>query len=418
MIADKLVCRRTRVLYIHQDGRITGSAISLRNLLSGLDRERFEPHVLLASEGPVRKLYEELRIPVDVVPIRAHWTFPGPGYFERAMIHNLGFLLPNPRLAQYIRELDPDIVHINDKAMLSAGMTVNAVGKPIVWHLRSSYNITKARLSALLSRTIIKRCAHQLIAISEDETDGFEDADNLNIIYNTVDLDAANQALEKREETRSDLCISRDEFVVGLIGALNERKGAWDFIKAAGIVKKQNPHINYRFVILAGIPPRKIRSGGIRGRLGLVDMTHPEDRAWQVAESAGVRDVLTLTGFRHDPLNVIAAFDIAVVANRLGVLGRPPFEAMSVGRPLVVTSGHTGKSTIVQPDKTALVVPPADIQALADAVCRLSDNYDLRRSFQENSTSYVHLNFDPKKNTPKIAAIYDRMLNNAQTAGK
>jgi glycosyltransferase involved in cell wall biosynthesis len=403
------------ILYIHQDGKITGSAISLRNLLTGLDRELFTPRVLLASEGPARKLYEELNVPVDVIPIHAFWTFPGPQYLERGFIKNLYALLPNQELLRYLKSTQPNLVHINDKSMISAGLTAKTLNLPIVWHLRSTYNITAAKLNAFISSRLIKRCADYLIAISEDEIDRFENFSKHSIIFNTVDLTAADNALKLEDKTRKELQFQDDEIVVGLIGALDERKGAWDFIHASGIARKLQPNIKYRFVILAGIPNRNTTFSGLRGRLGLIDKTHPEDKAWQLARRAGIEDILTLTGFRNDPLNVIASFDIAVVFNRLGVLGRPPFEAMSVERPLIVSAGHSGRSTVVKPSETALVVQPSNVVELANTISQLSQSHELRDLLARNSRTYVEENFDPQKNTKRIQDIYLQVLNCRKT---
>ena len=399
-----------KILYVHQDGAVTGSAISLRNLISGLDRERFTPYVLLAKEGPARDLYEALGVQVDVVKIHAFWTFPGPTYFERGFIQNFRTFLPNHALTTYFSALAPDIVHVNDKAMLSAGLTAKKCGLPVIWHLRSTYVVTNAQVNAWISKQVIRHCADRLVAISEDEMDGFEDSTHLQVVFNSVDLNASQHAISHRDNTRLELGFRDHELVVGLVGALDERKGAWDFIKAAGIVRKAVPQINFRFAIMANIPDRTAKSQGLLGKLKCIDTTHPEDKSWKLADDAGIRDILTLTGFRHDPLNVMAAFDIVVVANRLGVLGRPPFEAMSVGRPLIATSGHTGNSNVVKPGVTARVVPPKDIEALAEAITQLSLSSELRHYLSANGVHYARENFDSKKNALRVQAIYEELL--------
>ena len=46
------------VLYIHHTGEMDGSSISLLNLISILDRDPFEPGVLLAKDGIFRQILE------------------------------------------------------------------------------------------------------------------------------------------------------------------------------------------------------------------------------------------------------------------------------------------------------------------------------------------------------------------------
>ena len=48
---------------------------------------------------------------------------PGPKWYQRGNINNLFALIPNLKLRKKIKALKPDIIHINDKAALSAGIS-------------------------------------------------------------------------------------------------------------------------------------------------------------------------------------------------------------------------------------------------------------------------------------------------------
>lgn len=399
-----------KILYIHHDGQMAGSAISLRNLLLSLDRDAFQPRVLLGKEGPARKFYEELEIPVDVLPMRFYATWPGSPWFKLGYYTNWLALYPNPQLSSYLQARKPDIVHINDKSMLAAGLVASRLGFPIVWHLRSSYNITHSKVQAWASKKIIRSKATHLIAISEDEADGFEDLSNLSVIYNTVDFKAVEKARLLQEETRNSLGIKPDEVLVGMVGRLSKIRGAWDFIEIAGLLKKEMPGVPLRFIILAPIPARTHRALGLWERLGLVDTTHPEDKAWQLARQFGISEDLLITGYRSDPLAVIAAMDIFVSCNHYGVAMRPPFEAMAVGTPVAAWEGHSGKSRILINEKTALVVPRWSKLDLVYAILRLIKDDALRNKMSLQGQKYSRLNFDSRKNTKKIEAIYYNIM--------
>lgn len=401
---------KARILYIHQDGLLSGSAISLRNLLLALDRSRFQPRVLLAQDGPVRRLYEELGIEVDVVPACALWTFPGAHWYQRGYYHGWKALLPNKQLEDYLRRIRPDLVHINDKAMLTAGLAARRVGLPVVWHLRSSYNVTYSRAQANVSRLLIRRIASRLIAISEDEVDGFEDLDKLQIIYNSVDFAAAVEAGTKRAAIRRELGLSDDEIAVGMVGTLSAMKGAWDFISAAGLVRRREPTRKFRFIIVAAIPDREPRQLGLWERLRPAQALHPEDQAWHLAREAGIAGQLILTGYRQDVLAVMSAMEMVVVCTRLGVIGRPPFEAMAIGRPVIVTAGHSGRTGVVRDNETALVVPPADVEALSKAIIKLSCDPKLRQQMGESGAEYARMHFAPHKNIQAVQHVYEELL--------
>lgn len=382
------------VLYIHQDGVVTGSAISLRNLLLGLDRQRFSPRILLAQEGPARKLFDALDIPVDMIPIRGMWTAPGPRFPTPDYFRNWLALFHNARLYDYLRDQSPALIHINDKALLPAGIAAHRLRIPVIWHLRSTYAVSSSRLHAAVSRHVIRRKADHLIAISEDEEDGFEDLPHRNIIYNSVDFEEIDRVSKQRSQTRLAMNINPEELVIGTVStALNEVRGTWDFIRAAGLLQARFQDVRMRFIVVGKIPTPQI-----------------EAQAQLMARQAGIEDQILLTGFRPDVLNIMAGMDIVVVCSRHGVLGRMPLEAMGLGQPLVVTAGHSGRSRIVVDGQTALVVPAASPEAIASSVARLIGSPILRQQLGQQGRTYAREHFDPQKNAQRIMKVYDQLL--------
>lgn len=214
-----------RIAYFQQDGLVTGSAISLRHFLSAINRDVFEPIVILAKEGPARKLYESLNIQVLVHNYPTFWTFPGPRCFSRGMLSQLRALFSNVKLRKFVlEEIKPNIIHINDKAALNVGISLKGFGIPIVQHSRSSYFITACKWGKYISAKKIKRFANHIICISEDEEDGFEGFSNKSTIYNTVDFNLIEKAKEKRNETRQTLGVIEQEVLIGFAANINEKR--------------------------------------------------------------------------------------------------------------------------------------------------------------------------------------------------
>jgi glycosyltransferase involved in cell wall biosynthesis len=58
-------------------------------------------------------------------------------------------------------------------------------------------------------------------------------------------------------------------------------------------------------------------------------------------------------------------------------------EAMSQGRPVIVSDAQTGLAGIVRDGETGLVVPVESVDALAKAMITLTANAELRRRFGE-----------------------------------
>jgi glycosyltransferase involved in cell wall biosynthesis len=397
-----------KILFIHHDGNLSGSTISLGNLLANLDRDRYIPQVLLGSEGPAKKLYESLGIHVDTIPIRTFGTSPGSPWYKLSWWLNWRAFLPNKQLSNYLAETEWDLLHINDKALLGAGLCARKFSKPIVWHLRSSYYPTYSRLSATASRKTIQSIADHIIAISEDEIDGFEQSKNLTIIYNSVNFTEVSRAIKDRSKTRSEFGLTNDDILIGQVSTvIGEVRGTWDFLKACGTIRKSRNDLPLKFMIVAKIPQRDL---SISRKWSIRSQDHPEDLAWQLARDNKINDCLILTGYRKDALKIMAAMDVIVVCNRHGVLGRMPFEAMALGRPLVATSGHSGNSKVVLDQKTALVVSPRNSSEIAKAVSRIITDMDLARKISAQGSAYAREHFDPIKNTRFIEKVYRDLL--------
>lgn len=402
------VCEKLRVVFVHQDGKLTGSAFSLLNLVRGFNNA-LDLHVVMAEKGPFEAVLREEKISYTIHPFVRFWTFPGPQWYHKSAFRQLKALVPDKKLAKHIIDLNPDIVHLNDKACLQAGISLKKSGVPIVQHLRSSYYPANSKILSMLSNFFIKSYSQKLIAISEDEADEFERNPDLNIIYNTVDQKAANEAVLNKAKIRRELGFKDAEIIIGFAANISEKKGAWDFLNMSIELTNRFPKNNLRFV-MAGNLPDSSANGSRLVSWGLKSTENPVKILDYYKSHPQLKDRLMILGFRKDILQLIAAFDILVVCTRLGVVGRQPFEAMAVGTPVVVSNGHSGKSTIVEQGKTGLVVPMKDSKALSAACSKLIENPALRIEIGRNGIKSARRNFNPAINAEKVLNIYRKLF--------
>lgn len=397
-----------KVVFVHQDGRLTGSAFSLLNLIRGFKRS-VTAHVVLAEAGPYQTLLAQEGVPTSICPFVRFWTFPGPNWYQKHAFSQLKATIPNAALRQHLLDLAPDIVHLNDKACLQAGVSLRNCPIPIVQHLRSSYYPTSSPLGKWASITCIRSYANALIAISEDETDGFPGDKRLSVIFNTVNLTETDAAIAQKQATRSGCGIRENEIVIGYAANISGIKGAWDFLNMAIVLCERYPDQPLRFVMAGNLP----NPSSNPGRLVKWGLRKPEDpKAMLEAFQAHplLKDKLLVLGFQKAILPIIAAMDILVVCTRLGVLGRQPFEAMAVKTPIVVAAGHSGKSRVVLHEKTGLVAPMKDLSALIQATERLIFDEKLKKQLAENGYEYARTNFNPAVNSQKVLELYHSLL--------
>ncbi len=393
--------KRKKVLYVHHDALLTGSLVSLKNMLGALDKTLFEPIVILPQEGPAKAFLMDEGYVVHVCSFSPFFTTPGPRCFSRDNVKQLIGLFPSFKLRALVKKLKPDLIHLNDKAAMNAGFSCFGLNIPIVQHSRSAFHITACPLNKWLSQTIIRTYARHVICISEDEEQGFEKMTNKSIIYNTVNQTQSAEALIKRAQTRLNLGIQPTDFVIGIAENLGVYKGLFEVIKLADELLKKSYYVQVKFMLVGNISDTDSLT---RYGIDLSSKAYVED----FIKKNHYEDKVIVTGYRKDALDLIAAMDTILIAKAHGVLGRQPLEAQSVGVPVVAINGHSGKSTIVKDGVTGYLVK--QFSELSIAIEKLITNQTHKKNMSTAGLTYAKEHFNPQTNTMKIQAIYQQLI--------
>jgi glycosyltransferase involved in cell wall biosynthesis len=164
-----------------------------------------------------------------------------------------------------------------------------------------------------------------------------------------------------------------------------------------------------------------LRRRGIDARLVLAGAPDPENPSaldaatlerWQGL--AGV----TCLGHQDDIRPIWAAAHIAALAS-LGGEGLPKslLEAAAMGRPIVATD-VPGTRTIARDGINALLVPPGDEAALADALATLANDPELRRRFAAAGLRIVADGLSDTAIGAATVALYRVLLNEIGAGNK
>ena len=118
---------------------------------------------------------------------------------------------------------------------------------------------------------------------------------------------------------------------------------------------------------------------------------------------------ITLLGHVADIRDVWKAAHIAVLVSHREGLPMSLLEAAACGRP-IVASDVPGCRQVARAGVNALLVPPADAGALADAITQLSRDKELRRKFGEAGRLMVESEYSAERVGLEIIALYSRLL--------
>ena len=192
--------------------------------------------------------------------------------------------------------------------------------------------------------------------------------------------------LETDSSARQELGIPVGAPVVGTVANLKPHKGLSYLLRAASIVRDSFP--NARFVIVGQGPlERELKS---------------------VAHNLDLDDAVIFTGFREDVGRIASAFDLFVLSSLHEGLSIALIEAMSLGKPAVVTSVG-GLTEVVRDGQDGFIVPSADPPALARQIVALLGDPLLRESFSIEARKRAEL-FQIESAIARIEGVYEELL--------
>lgn len=399
---------KIKILYIHQDGLITGSFLSLKYLILGLNQKKYDAEVLFLNDGPAIKEMETIGVKTYLLHASTFWTYPGPRFLSRGNIENYKALIPNLKLRRLIASINPTLVHINDKAALNAGISMIGLNIPIVQHIRSTYYIIAAPINEWIQKMAIHLYADKIIGITEAEYTEFK-SDKTSCIYNSLDITEAEQASLNITKTREELKLSDKTVNIGWVAKYNKQKGLWDFLEVARTLLKKHPNHTFKFFLVGKLPDEKQMELDENG-----EKINVKEKLDTYLSDEKIKSGVTLLGYRSDYLNIMAAMDIVVNCNRLGSMGRQTFETMAVGTVSISTHRYPQITQMVINELDGFTVKEGDHDAICSIIENLATDKNTILQISRNAKQKAKEEFDNTKQTLKITNLYDTIINNEQ----
>jgi glycosyltransferase involved in cell wall biosynthesis len=177
------------------------------------------------------------------------------------------------------------------------------------------------------------------------------------------------------------------------VGRLLDDKGVRTLIEAHALLNKRGEDIR---LLIAGDR----------------DPANPTSIGEDEIESWKKRPNLEVLGFVEDVAKVWARAHIAVLPSRREGLPLSLLEAAACGRAIAATD-VPGCREIARPGLNALLVPPDDAAALADALTALARDGQLRQSFAAAGRLLAENEFSSAQIGRQIVAVYDHLMGRA-----
>jgi glycosyltransferase involved in cell wall biosynthesis len=209
------------------------------------------------------------------------------------------------------------------------------------------------------------------------------------VIPNAVPVEIIKRDLSlDRREVLAPYGVDPSAFILAVPARLVHEKGHRYLFKAAALLKKEGLRLA---VITLGAGPMFDETQRLVSDLGL-------------SADVSMKDVEVA---HREVLRVMSVADAVVLPSTHEGFPNAAAEAMALGRPLIATSVG-GLLDLVEPDRSGLLVPPGDVQALKSAILRFASDPELRGQLGESARRRVESSFDARSIARLWESFYER----------
>jgi len=375
--------RRLRVAYIVHTFDMGGLERCISRLANHLDRAKFEPVIICLDRGGDASRWLE----VDDVPVVELRKRPGndPGVVKR--------------LANELKRRDIQIMHSHNwGTLLEATLARKFSGTPVHVHAERGMEFSDQHKSGLrawlryrASCWALNR-ANAIVAVADVVRERLKShcgklRPEIFVVPNGVDVPPGAEQDESRSSILNRCGIPGDAFVLGSVGRLAAVKDFGVAIEAVALLQRRGCEAH---LVLVGEGPERKR---------LADLANQHSCATRIH----------LVGQQADIGTWYRAMDVYLNVSQSEGMSQAILEAMSLGRPMVVTDVGANRALTGGDGACGLIVPPRNPAALEEAVTRLANDRAYRRQLSENGLERYQSLYSVNKMIQAYERLYSRL---------
>jgi glycosyltransferase involved in cell wall biosynthesis len=299
------------------------------------------------------------------------------------------------RLLGLLKRQRPHVVHTHLGRADSYGrLAARLAGVPVIVTTAHNVERWKDNIAFRSIDAFTSQFAHRTIACSERVREhlravGTVPMNKVTVIRNGINLGIWDRSPNPATtiEFRKSFNFAEQDFVIGIVGRLEEQKGHVYLFEALASLRDE--FSNLRLLVVG------------EGTLG--------DSLRQLVNSLKLSPNVTFAGARRDMRIVYEALNLVVIPSLWEGLPITLLEAMASGRAVVATNVG-GIPEVIRHEFNGLLLPPKDSVAIADAIKRCYCDRDLMSRLALAGKNTVHMEFSIEVTARKVIEVYEELM--------
>lgn len=374
-----------KVLYIHHGDINGGAPRSLKFILERMDSQKYDATVVCRTSLEDAEFFKVPSVSKVILEknIRPFHGSVVSGINFKQIIYNFVYALPTYFATKKIlKEVKPDIVHLNSTCLFMCARACKKVNKDIkvICHIREP--LLPNFWGTLLRKGVFKP-TDKFIAIDKFDCSTVDRKNKKStVIYNFVDFKTYNTQI-KSDVLRKELNLSNDDVIFLCLCRISPENGITDAVKTWATT---NIPSNAHLVIVGEIKDRQV------------------EYTQKCHELATDKQNIHFLPFRKDIPDVIASSDIMLCSFAEPHFSRAIIEGAAMGKP-AISKYIDGPKELVMDKKTGLFYDDKN-NKLEDCVALIMDK-SLREKLGAQAEKYALDNFNAEINAENTFREYE-----------
>lgn len=375
------------ILVVSHSAELNGAERTLLQILERIDRERFNPRVVLPREGLLGEEVKKLDIEKEIVPYK--WWLTEKSEIWRqpfSWIWNIGSVF---RISRIIRRRGISLVCSNSSVAFSGALAARIKRIPHIWSIHEILGGKSPLIRFFFGNRalccFISCLSKRIVVNSYASQKAFERRKKVRLIHNGTEVSHKNEVL--KEVLRGKYGLAKEDFVLGVVGKIYREKGQKEVMLALDSLRRNHPQL--KLLVVGGVKDEDYYQG-----------------LKKLVNEMNLERHVCFTGYRKDILEILRLMDLLVVSSSVDSFGLVALEAMAVGTPVLALKAG-GLPEIISHGKNGFLMDSRNAEMIERAVeSILMDPSRLPEVIQEGYRT-VRERFSLERQVKKIEKVMD-----------